>query len=113
MIMDVSEVMKALSDLNRLRILNLLHEKTLCVCDLEAVLELNQSNLSRHLSKLKQSGLVKAEKRALFTYYSRTALPQPYGPIVDALCEAIHTDPTWESDRARLKKKLHSSRNHC
>ncbi|HTP58040.1 MAG TPA: ArsR family transcriptional regulator, partial [Spirochaetia bacterium] len=42
--MDVSEVLKALADPNRLRILNLLHERTLCVCDLEAILELNQSN---------------------------------------------------------------------
>ena len=47
MSMDVSETLKALADTNRLRILNLLHEETLCVCDLEAILELNQSNLSR------------------------------------------------------------------
>ena len=93
MIMDVSDVLKALADPNRLRILNLLHERTLCVCDLEAILELNQSNLSRHLSRLRQAGVVKARKKALFTYYSREELPEPYGPIVDALCEAIHHDP--------------------
>ena len=77
MIMDVSEVLKALADPNRLRILNLLHEQTLCVCDLEAILDLNQSNLSRHLSKLKQAGIVKARKKALFTYYSRGACRIP------------------------------------
>ena len=113
MIMDVSEVLKALADPNRLRILNLLHERTLCVCDLEAILQLNQSNLSRHLSKLRQAGIVKASKKALFTYYSREALPRPYGPIVDALCEAIHTDPIWKSDRIRLTKRLRSPQEHC
>jgi ArsR family transcriptional regulator, arsenate/arsenite/antimonite-responsive transcriptional repressor len=113
MIMDVSEVLKALADTNRLRILNLLHERTLCVCDLEAILELNQSNLSRHLSKLKQAGIVNAQKKALFTYYSRKPLPDPYGPIVDSLCAAIHVDPAWESDRARLAKRLRLSRNRC
>jgi len=113
MIMDVSEVLKALADPNRLRILNLLHEKTLCVCDLEAILGLNQSNLSRHLAKLKHAGILNAQKKALFTYYSRKALPDPYGPIVDSLCEAIHADPVWQSDRVRLAKRLHSSRNHC
>jgi ArsR family transcriptional regulator len=113
MLMEVSEILKALADPNRLRILNLLHEKTLCVCDLEAILELNQSNLSRHLSRLKQAGIVNAKKKALFTYYSRKPLPAPYGPIVDSLCEAIHADPTWESDRARLAKRLRSSRNRC
>ncbi len=113
MLMEASEILKALADTNRLRILNLLHEKTLCVCDLEAILQLNQSNLSRHLSKLKQAGIVHAQKRALYTYYSRNKLPEPYGPIVDALCEAIHADPAWQSDRARLTKRLSAPRNRC
>ena len=111
--MDVSEVLKALADQNRLRILNLLDSRALCVCDLEAILELNQSNLSRHLSKLKQAGIVSAQKKALFTYYSRKKIPAPYGPVVDALCEAIHADPAWESDRARLAKRLSSSKKRC
>jgi len=107
--MDVSEVLKALADTNRLRIMNLLHERTLCVCDLEAILELNQSNLSRHLSKLKHAGLLTSRKKALFTYYSRAPLPEPYGPIVESLCEVIHEDPAWESDRTRLEKRLSTS----
>ncbi len=113
MIMDLTEVLKALADPNRLRILNLLHENTLCVCDLEAVLQLNQSNLSRHLSKLKQAGIVTSRKKALFTYYSRETLARPYGPIVEALCRTIHADPAWKLDRARLAKRLRSTRDHC
>ena len=113
MIMEFTDVLKALADSNRLRILNLLHEKTLCVCDLEAVLELNQSNLSRHLAKLKQAGLVKAQKKALFTYYSRDKLSPPYGEIVDSLCEVIHGDPVWEADRTRLKHRLKTGKNRC
>lgn len=112
MSMDVSDILKALADTNRLRILNLLHEKTLCVCDLEAILELNQSNLSRHLSRLKQAGMVNAQKKALFTYYSRKQLPEPYGPIVDSLCAAVHADPTWEQDRIRLAERLRTAK-HC
>jgi ArsR family transcriptional regulator len=106
MSMDISEVLKAIADPNRLRILNLLHDQTLCVCDLENILNLNQSNLSRHLSRLKQAGVVTSEKRALYTYYSRVPLPLPYGPVVDALCETIHADPKWESDRLRLSQRL-------
>ncbi len=113
MLMEVSEILKALADTNRLRILNLLHEQTLCVCDLEAILELNQSNLSRHLSKLKQAGIVSAQKKALFTYYSRKPLPDPYGSIVDDLCATIHSDPAWELDRARLAKRLQTSKKNC
>ncbi len=113
MLMDVSEILKALADPNRLRILNLLHEEPLCVCDLEAILDLNQSNLSRHLSKLKQAGIVTSQKKALFTYYSRAKLPNPYGPIVEELCAAIHSDPAWEADRNRLAKRLGPDGNRC
>jgi ArsR family transcriptional regulator, arsenate/arsenite/antimonite-responsive transcriptional repressor len=109
MSMDISEVLKALADPNRIRILNLLHERTLCVCDLEGILELNQSNLSRHLATLRHAGIVAAEKKALFTYYSRVPLPKPYGPVVDALCETIHSDPKWANDRMRLTKRLSAS----
>jgi ArsR family transcriptional regulator, arsenate/arsenite/antimonite-responsive transcriptional repressor len=106
MIIDVADLMKALADPNRLRILNLLHEKTLCVCDLEAILDINQSNLSRHLAKLRQAGLVTPKKKALFTYYSRAEVPGAYGPVVDALCDAVHSDPTWEKDREKLATRL-------
>jgi len=111
--MDVSEVLKALADPNRLRILNLLYEKTLCVCDLEAILDLNQSNLSRHLARLRSAGIVTAQKKALFTYYSRAPLPEPYGQVVDALCETIHADPRWESDRQKLALRLTAATTGC
>ena len=113
LLMDTAELMKALADPNRLRILNLLHEKTLCVCDLEAILGLNQSNLSRHLAKLRQAGLVTPQKKALFTYYSRAKVPGPYGEVVESLCEAVHADPAWEKDRARLAKRLQACDGCC
>jgi ArsR family transcriptional regulator len=113
MSMEISEVLKAIADPNRLRILNLLQDRTLCVCDLENILNLNQSNLSRHLATLRHAGLVAAEKRALFTYYSRVRLPEPYGPVLDALCETIHSDPKWESDRLRLAERLSASAMNC
>ena len=69
MSVDISEVLKGLADTNRIRILNLLHERTLCVRDLERILNLNQSNLSPHLGTLRHAGIVVAEKKALFTYH--------------------------------------------
>lgn len=106
--MDLSETLKALSDPNRLRILNLLGDQTLCVCDLEEILQLNQSNLSRHLAKLRQAGLVTAKKSGLFMYYSRKPIPGPYGAIVQGLYQTMEDDPLWEKDRAAL-----ASRRDC
>lgn len=100
--MDLTDLLKALADANRLRILNLLGDRTLCVCDLEDILGLNQSNLSRHLAKLKQVGLVRGEKRGLFMHYSRCRLGPPYGPVIAGLFSVMADDPGWQADRRAL-----------
>lgn len=66
---DLIQIMKALGDETRLRILNLLSKGALCVCEIESLLDINQSNASRHLNKLTTTGLIKYEKRALYVYY--------------------------------------------
>lgn len=63
------EFFKALSEENRLRILSLLLEGELCVCEIEAALKLSQSNASRHLTALKQCGMLDSFKKAQWTYY--------------------------------------------
>lgn len=67
--MDLINVMKALADETRIRILNLLKEGELCVCELELLMNINQSNASRHLNKLTTAKLITFEKRALYVYY--------------------------------------------
>lgn len=111
--MDVTEVLKALADPNRLRVLNLLEGRMLCVCDLEQVLGLNQSNLSRHLARLKQAGLVSAQKRGLFMYYARRPLEPPYAAVVDALYTAIAADPAWDADRRALTDRVGCADGCC
>lgn len=61
---------KALSDETRLRILNLLYEKELCVCDIMETLQISQAKASRHLIYLKNARLVKDRKHAQWAYYS-------------------------------------------
>ena len=63
------EIFKALADENRLRILNLLMNHSLCVCELETVLEMTQSNVSRHLAKLRSVGLISSSKDAQWIHY--------------------------------------------
>lgn len=63
------DIFKALADENRLRILHILMNYSLCVCELETVLEMNQSNVSRHLAKLKSVGLIAASKDAQWIHY--------------------------------------------
>lgn len=60
---------KALGDENRLRILNLLRKGELCVCEIEVILDTTQSNASRHLTKLKHTGVITYEKKAQWVHY--------------------------------------------
>ena len=63
------EIFKALGDETRLRIVNLLLQRDLCVCDIEGILEITQSNASRHLIKLKNSGIISQEKKAQWVFH--------------------------------------------
>lgn len=67
--MELVQIIKALSDETRIRILNLLKEGDLCVCELEILLDLNQSNASRHLNKLTNAKIINYYKKAKYVYY--------------------------------------------
>ncbi len=67
--MDLIQVMKALGDETRMRILNLLKDGDLCVCEIEVLLEVNQSNTSRHLNKLTNAQIIEYYKVAKYVYY--------------------------------------------
>jgi ArsR family transcriptional regulator len=69
---NILNVLKSLSDETRLRIINLLYEKELCVCDIMEVLQIPQTKASRHLSYLKNAGIVSDRKQAQWVYYSLT-----------------------------------------
>ena len=67
--MDLIQVMKALSDETRMRILNILKDGDLCVCEIEVLLDINQSNASRHLNKLTNAKILDYYKVAKYVYY--------------------------------------------
>ncbi len=66
---NLTSYFKGLADENRLRILNLLFHGELCGCDIQLVLDATQSNVSRHLSYLKNAGLVADRRVANRVYY--------------------------------------------
>ncbi|BAU14791.1 ArsR family transcriptional regulator [Leptolyngbya sp. NIES-3755] len=60
----------ALSDPLRIRVLDLLRDRELCVCDLCEVLDVSQSKLSFHLKTLKEAKLVRFRQEGRWLYYS-------------------------------------------
>ncbi|RUR77084.1 ArsR/SmtB family transcription factor [Chlorogloeopsis fritschii PCC 9212] len=60
----------ALSEPLRIKVLELLRERELCVCDLCETLGVSQSKLSFHLKTLKEAGLVTSRQEGRWIYYS-------------------------------------------
>lgn len=100
---NTARIFKALSDETRLRILCLLLDGELCVCDLMAVLQLPQSTVSRHLSYLKNAGWVNDRRCGVWMYYSvlnnGNVLQER---LVDALRVSFPLSNAVVTDRARL-----------
>lgn len=63
------ELFKSLGDENRLRVINLLRQGEFCVCEIEVLLEITQSNASKHLKKLKNVGWIISSKEAQWIHY--------------------------------------------
>lgn len=100
---DLLSVFKALSDETRLRILKLLEEGELCVCDIVAALGLIQPKVSFHLSALKEAGLVRDRKAGKWIHYRFDDSDTFKRFLILSVLERIPEQRTSE-DRARLKK---------
>lgn len=70
MLYDLAELFKVFGDTTRIKILCALFEEEMCVCDIAALLGMNQSAISHQLRVLKQARLVKYRKEGKVVYYS-------------------------------------------
>lgn len=67
---DLADLFKVLGDSTRIKILCVLFEAEMCVCDIAALLGMTQSAISHQLRVLKQARLVKYKKQGKVVYYS-------------------------------------------
>lgn len=67
---DLAELFKVFGDSTRIRILYVLFEAEVCVCDLAEALNMTQSAISHQLKILKQSKLVKGRREGKSVFYS-------------------------------------------
>jgi ArsR family transcriptional regulator len=104
---ELEQLFKGLADQTRLRILNLLLHGELCVCDVQYVLESSQPNVSRHLTYLKNSGLVLDRREGPRMYYR---LAQPGEAVRKSLFgflrEAFGRSDVLVEDSKRLKEAI-------
>jgi len=98
------KVMKALSDPNRVKIIKLLQQKMMCVCELRGALKIAQPTVSKHLKILEEAGLVDYAKDGLWVNYFLTdGRTSPYAAsVLGNLKHWLEEDP----EIAELVKKV-------
>ncbi len=109
---EILNILKSLSDETRLRIVNLLFEKELCVCDIMEVLEVTQTKASRHLIYLKNAGLVSDRKQAQWVYYS--LIKESNEKLISILVtEYLRSLPQFNNDLEKLNQWLDNKKVLC
>jgi ArsR family transcriptional regulator len=102
----LEEYFKGLADINRLRIINLLLHGELCGCDIQYVVGSSQSNVSRHLTYLKRSGLVIDRREGYRVYYRLISDPRPEYTELLAYLKLALKDKTFTADTRKLKQAI-------
>ena len=102
---DLARMFAALSDRTRLRLLNLMDGREVCVCYFVEILGQSQPKISRHLAYLRNAGIVSARRDGKWMHY-RMVTPEDTGAaaILRTTLETLKADRTMQSDLARLGK---------
>jgi DNA-binding transcriptional ArsR family regulator len=97
---------KAIANPTRVRLLKLLEDKELCVCDIMDIMGLGQSTASKHLSILKTAGLVESRKDGIWSYYRLSERARgDNGDFLKFMSAHINKDPQIRRDKRLLAKR--------
>ena len=102
---DLVALFAALADPTRLRLLNLMDGREVCVCYFVEILKQSQPKISRHLAYLRRAGIVSARREGKWMHY-RIERPEDAKAvaILEAALQSIKTDREMQADLARLSK---------
>ena len=114
---DLVKALKALSDETRLRILMLIEQRELCVCEVMKILGMRQSRVSRHLNILRDAGLARARRQRTWMFYSSAGIsssPQ-HVRMVEALKAWMKDKNVIEIDLANMERYIadRGKDGHC
>ena len=102
---DMPRIFAALSDRTRLRLLNLMREREVCVCYFVDILGQSQPKISRHLAYLRRTGIVSARREGKWMHY-RIAHPADAAAnaVLHATLQSFEADKEMRADRTKLAK---------
>ncbi|HEX9199824.1 MAG TPA: metalloregulator ArsR/SmtB family transcription factor [Acidobacteriaceae bacterium] len=101
---DLVHLFAALADRTRLRLLNLMNGREVCVCYFVEILRQGQPKISRHLAYLRNAGIVSARREGKWMHYS---IQRPSDAravdILEATLRSLRADREMQADLAKLE----------
>ena len=103
--LDLAGLFAALADATRLRLLNLMAGREVCVCYFVEILRLGQPKISRHLAYLRNAGIVAARREGKWMHYSICPpADATTASILDAVLASLRADKRMQADLAKLDR---------
>ncbi len=100
---SLDQLFRALADPTRLRLLNLIADREVCVCYFVGILRIGQPKVSRHLAYLRRAGIVAARRDGRWMHYRLAAPREPAAAdILRATLAHLKSLPQMQRDLARL-----------
>jgi ArsR family transcriptional regulator len=100
----LAAIFAALADPTRLRLLNLMNGREVCVCYFVEILKQSQPKISRHLAYLKKTGIVDARREGKWMHYRIRDLDSSVAPILAVALAGLQADRAMQADLARLSR---------
>jgi ArsR family transcriptional regulator len=103
---------RALADPTRWRIVRMVRNEALCVCELADILDMPQSSVSSHVQIIRKAGLLESEKCEKWTYFRIEA---KYLKVIQAM-ENLFTEGdsnAWNEDETKMMKRLEERLGSC
>jgi ArsR family transcriptional regulator, arsenate/arsenite/antimonite-responsive transcriptional repressor len=106
-----AQLLEAVAEPTRLQILNLLEQGEFCVCELQAILALNEPTVSRHLARLRFAGLVLSRRNGSRVMYRLSQAGSPTVTILQRfLCDVSREEPSLQRDLRAVGDLVRGSR---
>jgi ArsR family transcriptional regulator, arsenate/arsenite/antimonite-responsive transcriptional repressor len=102
---NLASLFAALADPTRLRLLNLIAGREVCVCYFVEILRQAQPKISRHLAYLRKAGIVAAHREGKWMHYRIVPPADPASAsILAAVLASLASDKQMQSDLAKLER---------
>lgn len=108
---DIISFSRALADSTRWRIVRLVLDDALCVCELADILEMPQSSVSSHVQIIRKAGMLESEKCEKWTYFR---IEPKHRMLIGTLEKFFESDdPVLKTDSTRSLQRLTKRENSC